>query len=180
MKKGLSVVIGMLIFLIVLISIITPLAVVIFSRPTVEQQQIIEETPYRNMVEQQQLELCPIVPTQYGGTESLINFIYTYNSTAFFIFNLNETPPIPIIVKYILVFNGEHWLRLGITKHGNIYIAEETQQLSDLYITPSDVNVQYNGNPAIMVQLSVTPYQNSPNYVVAVTQYGNILVAQKP
>ena len=180
MKKGLSVVVGMLIFLVIL-SIVTPVAVLLFLKPTAEHQQVIEETAYRNIAEQQQLELAPIVPTPYGGAESLINFIYTYNSTVFFVFNLNETPPIPIIVEYFLVFNGEHWVRLCIAKQGDIYIAtEEAQQPIYLYIAPSNANVQHYGNPAIMVELSVAPYQNSPNYIVAVTQYGNLIVAQKP
>jgi len=179
-KKGISTIIALLIFIIILISIIVPVSTIVLSKPTVNHQQLVEFLPYKNIAEQQQEDVCPIVPTQNGKMEPPVNFIYTMNKTVVFIFNDNGTLPIPLIIKYLLVFNGETWVQLNIIKQGNMYIAtnNEIQQSISLCISPINDNSEYYGNPVILIQLSVQPYLNAPNYVVAVTQYGNMIYAQ--
>ena len=176
--RGLSTVVSILIFLIIIITIAIPLYTVFSYKPTAQEQQILNIQPYKLSAEQQYVDFEDVVPTAQGTAEPPISFIYTENGTVFFVFNVNETPPEPLIIEYLLVFNGTNWVQLGIVKQGNSkYIAEETQNTSPLLVSPSDTNSEYYGNPAIAIQLSVLPYSNSTSYIVAVTQYGDVVYA---
>ena len=175
-KKALSTVVGILIFLIITIAIMTPLSIILLSKPTAEEEQILSVSPYKVNAEQQFIDFENIIPTPSGNSLSPLSFIYTGNRSIFFVFNVNGTPPIPLSIEYLLIFNGSVWIKLGILRQGNLYKAEITNQLIySLNITPSNVNTEYNGNPAIMIQLSTIPYQNSPNYIAAITENGNII-----
>ena len=176
-KKGISVVVGILILLMFIIAIAVPLAIVILSQPTSQEQQVESAQSFKIIAQNQYEDFAPVIPNEGGSPEPPVEFIYAGNGSVFFVLNSNSTPPYPLIIQYLVVFNGSSWITLNITKNGNIYVTEIAKQLpkNGLEINVANANTEYNGNPAIEILLSILPYKNQPYYVVAVTQYGNII-----
>jgi len=165
-RKGLSEVIGFLILLVILLVVLIPLSIVLFSQPTVQQQQMQNAQPYKNLAVQQFRDFEPIQLNAAGISTAPVYFIYVNSSNAvYFVFLTNTSPPVPLVIKYLMIYNGTTWVR---------------QDVGNLVISPANANAKYYGYPAIKVPLSVTPYNNQPSYVAAVTQYGNIIYASPP
>jgi len=180
--KGVSTVVGILILLIVIIGILIPLSSTLLSRPTTQQQQIEVALPYQNMAQQQLVDFEDIIPVPDSNPMPPVSFIYLGNNSVVFVLNDNNTPPIPLIIKYLEVFNGTQWVTLYLEKQGDSYIAIPTNQLTEtngVTIIPNNANVNYSYSPAILINLppSVKPYNNQAQYIKAITQYGNIITA---
>ena len=175
--KGISVVVGILILLMFIIVIAVPLAIVILSQPTSQEQQVESAQPFKIIAKNQYEDFAPIIPNEEGSPEPPVEFIYAGNRSVLFVLNSNSTPPYPLVIQYLVVFDGSSWITLNITKNGNTYVAEIAKQFptNGLEINTYNANTEYNGNPAIEILLSVPPYENQPYYVAAVTQYGNII-----
>ncbi|MEM1627466.1 MAG: hypothetical protein QXV69_09440 [Sulfolobaceae archaeon] len=78
---------------------------------------------------------------------------------------MNQSPPIPLIIKSLVVFNGSHWVPIP---------------LNSVIIDTKYTNSIFYGYPAIKVQLSISPLNSQASYVAAITQYGNIIYASSP
>ena len=195
MKRGLSEVIGMLIFLVIIIAIVVPVAMIMLSQPTIQQQQIESVLPYRNLAQEQYNDFQPIQiesPLFSSSRSSLlVQPVYlVYNESANtigFIFTSNSSLPIPLIVKYLSVFNGSQWVILNISHQGNKWWAKVTDSIPSggVLIAPNESNAEisirenliYEGLKIIQIQLPVQPYDGQPSFVSVVTQYGNVIYA---
>ena len=149
-KKGLSEVIGFLIILIILVAILVPLTLLYFSQPSIQQEQIESVQAYKNLATQQFRDLDSI-PFIYNSTTNAVYFVFIGNSS----------PPIPLVIKELAIFNGKEWVMQNVS----------------IDVTPGNANTMYFGYPAIEIPLSATPYDKQPSYVATVTQYGNIIYA---
>ena len=149
-KKGLSEVIGFLIILIILVAILVPLTLLYFSQPSIQQEQIESVQAYKNLATQQFRDLDSI-PFIYNSTTNAVYFVFIGNSS----------PPIPLVIKELAVFNGKEWVMQNVS----------------IDVSPKNANTMYFGYPAIEIPLSATPYDKQSSYVATVTQYGNIIYA---
>lgn len=176
-RKAISTVVGILILLIFIIMIAIPLSTVFLTQPTLQNQQTENVQPYKLIAQEQYNDFAPSIPEFNGNSEPQIEFLYSGNYSVFFVFNSNSTLVHPLIVQYIMIYNGSNWVLFNITKINNIYVAEQTKQIpsNGITITITNVNSQYDGKPAIEIILPVFPYENEPQYIAIVTQYGNII-----
>jgi len=178
-RKAISPVIGILILLVLIITIAIPLSTIFLTQPTLQNQETENIQPYKLIAKQQYNDFAPTIPNFDGNSEPQVEFIYAGNCSVFFVFNSNSALAYPLTVQYIMIYNGSNWVLFNITKINNNYIAEQTNQIpiNGLTITVTNANSQYNGEPAIEIILPVFPYENQPQYVAIVTQYGNIIYA---
>ncbi|WP_369610482.1 hypothetical protein [Sulfurisphaera javensis] len=162
-KKGLSEVVGFFIILIILLAVLIPLGIYLFSQPTVQAQQIQNAQAYKNLALEQYRDFQPIDFNSGGFSVAPVYFIYQ-DGSAYFVFVENQNPPEPLTITSIEVFNGTTW----VTKSVNINVEIKY------------ANTKLAGYPAIQIPLSKQPYKNQASYVAAVTQYGNIIYASPP
>ena len=160
MRKGLSTTVGFMIFLFVLLTALIPLALLILSEGQNEQFQIQVAQQYRNVVGNQYNDFL-----QYSF--SGIVFIYDSTTNTVFFVETNGIPS-PIIIKYLMVFNGTKWILLSLVKEKSSFIAKPE------YLNTS---LEIQGNTSIQLPNNIRPYDNQSIYVVAVTQYGNAIFA---
>ena len=185
MRKGLSGIIGILIILLIMIAIVVPVAMIMLSQPTAQQQQIENALPYKNLAQEQYNDFQPIQIIQENITNKRViitlppvYFIYGNNSV-YFVFTTNISPPVPLIIKYLSVFNGSQWVILNITHEKNSWYAKVVNSITNggMIISPNESNTKYFGFPALQIKLPVQPYDGQPSFVSAVTQYGNVIYA---
>ena len=155
MTKGLSATIGFLIFILILLTTLIPLAFLILSQSVNQQYQIQNIQAQRELISEQYHDVYSDIVLVYSSTSNRVSFLF---------FN---TPVIPVIIKYLVVFNGTKWIYLNIIKEKGTLVAVPEN---------ADASLQINGNVTIQI-LGVRPYDNQSSYVVAVTQYGNIIYA---
>ena len=180
--KGISTVVGILILLLVVIGVLIPLSSILLSKPTIQEQQIEIALPYKNIALQQLADFEDVIPVAGNNPMPPVSFIYLGNNSVVFVLNNNDTPPIPLLIKYLEVFNGTQWVTLYLEKQGNSYIAIPGNQVigtNGIMIVPSNANTNYSYSPAILIKISpsVEPYNNQAQYIKAVSQYGNIITA---
>lgn len=180
MKRGISEVIAFTILLLILV-IIVPVAFLMMSQPTIQQQQIIHVQPYKNLAQEQYSELKPLQVNSTGIFLSSVIFAYNESdNNVYFIFTSNSTLSVPIVVEYLVVFNGSQWIKLNIIKNGTSLIAEpDNSNPTPVPISPSNANSVFNNFQEIKIHLETQPYGKQGNYIVAVTQYGNIIYSEQ-
>ena len=170
--KGISETIGILFLLIVLSAIIVPLATILFAQPTHQEQQIKDALPYEKIAE---LQYTDFKPTQVNNIQipPAVFFIYNQsNNSADFI--INYMPSIPLEIEYLMVFNGTKWIKLNIINTTQSLIAKPNSSTN--YI----LNLtQIESIKPIKIYLpnNIHPYKDQASYIVAVTQYGNMIDA---
>ena len=173
--------IGFIILIMIILIALIPLTLVMLSQPNNQLNQINNAQLYKNTaknqyslfqsIQQQNSTVMPSVFFIYNKSGNNVEFILTDNLST------------PLIIKYLMVFNGSNWVYLDIIKNNsNIIIAKPINSvpnnISGLLVSPSNNNTMFGQYPAIKIQLSgIRPYENQSNDVVAVTQYGNIIYA---
>jgi len=181
-RKGLSEVVGFLILLMIVIVALVPLAIIMFSQPSTQQQQIENAQVYKNLAIQQYQDLVSGKLSSFSNSSMPpVEFLYKCNGYVLFVFTTTQPPPVPLEIKYLEVYNGTQWVILQIVKQGNMYVAVPTNQVptSGISVAPNDTNAYYDGYPAILIKLplSAIPYHNQAQYVKAVTQYGDVVTS---
>lgn len=170
-RKGLSEAIGFLIILILVIAILIPVGFLILSLPSSQAQSLSSANQYKYIAQEQLLQdfepstlTSASILTSSGKTIQYTYFVppivFVYNEQnnkeACFIFTTNQNPPVPIVIKSLLI-NNNGW---------KIYPTNLDVTIRNAKSTPL-------GYMAIEIELPV------PNVggLGAVTQYGNIIYA---
>ena len=177
--KALSEIIAFLILLFIILFSI-PVALIILSQPSSQEQQIESVQPYKNIALQQYNELKPLQVNSSGVFVSPVLFAYNEsNNEVCFILISNSSLSVPIVVDYLLVFNGSQWIKLNIIRNGTSLYAEQIDENSSgIAISPSNANSVFENFPIIKIQLvSVVPFEKQASYIAITTQYGNIIYA---
>ncbi|MBB5255035.1 hypothetical protein [Sulfurisphaera ohwakuensis] len=162
-KKGLSEVVGFFILLIILLAVLIPLGIYMFSQPTIQTQSAESANSYKNLATEQFRDFQPVVFNAGGFAVAPVYFIYQ-DGNVYFVFVNKQNPPVTLVIKALEVFNGKTW----VTQPVNVVV-------STSYATTT-----FAGFPAIQITLKESPYNNQASYVAAVTQYGNIIYASPP
>jgi len=171
-KKGISEAIGFIILIMLLLVSIIPVSIIMLLQPSNQFQEIQSAQTDRDIAMQQYNLFKPTksaIPSVF--------FVYDKNNNSVeFIMSSNETPSTPLIIKYLMVFDGTNWIRLSIVKQGKTIIAvPANNNSSGIVISQANSNAVFGNYSAIKIQLTIRPYDNASNYIVAVTQYGNII-----
>ena len=160
--RGLSETVGLLIVLLILIGTLVPVSLLLLSQPTNQEHQIEADMPFEKIAELQYADLKPV-----GNILApAVFFIYNPgNNSVEFIID-KQMPIIPLEIEYLLVFNGTKWIKLGVTNDNGKLIAQ-----------PNDIHIPILINGNTTIYLPIKPYEQQASYVVAVTQYGNVIYA---
>ncbi|QIW23710.1 hypothetical protein EWF20_05745 [Sulfolobus sp. S-194] len=162
-KKGLSEVVGFFILLIILLAVLIPLGIYMFSQPTIQTQSAESANSYKNLATEQFRDFQPVVFNAGGFAVAPVYFIYQ-GGNVYFVFVNNQDPPVTLVIKALEIFNGKTW----VTQPVNIVVSLK------------NADYTFAGYPAIQIALKEAPYNNQAGYVAAVTQYGNIIYASPP
>ncbi|MEM3863132.1 MAG: hypothetical protein QW699_01405 [Metallosphaera sp.] len=155
-RKGLSESIGFLIILILVIAILIPVEFLILSLPSSQAQSLSSANQYKYIAQEQLLQdFEPSTLNSSGNPIQPIYFVY-HGQTAYFVFTTNQSPPVPIVIKSLLI-NDSGW---------KIYP-------TNLNVTISNAKSTLFDYKAIEIELPVS----NVGGLGAVTQYGNIIYA---
>ena len=180
--KGLSSSIGFLIFLLIIMTTLIPLAIFILSQNANQQSQTNQNI---NFYGKQLLdEYSEFSQYSYGNVFSNVIFVYNiYQNSVCFIMSSHTTSTSsspPIYIKYLLIFNGTRWVYLNIIKNAGILYAEPSNNDANILISftnKDSLNISNNSIIKIHLPNNIRPYENQSAYIVAVTQYGDIIYA---
>ncbi|ARM76820.1 hypothetical protein [Acidianus manzaensis] len=158
--KGLSEIIGFLILLIIVLAVLIPLGVYMFSQPTVEAQQAENANSYKDLATEQFRDFEPTELSAAGVSVSPVYFIYS-NGSAYFVFVNNQNPPVNLEIRYFEVFKGATWTTID----------------HPITVSLSNAKSTFDGYPAIQIPVGNVAEASD---VAAVTQFGNIIYASSP